>query len=295
MAEQSVTDIDLSALRNRSHFPSPTAWEDEVLYFVMLDRFSDGREADVLANDGTLTEGGTTPLFQPGDAGNAPRDAWVRAGQRFCGGTLAGLATKMGYLNRLGVSAIWISPIFKQLASRETYHGYGIQDFLDVEPRFGTRDDLRSLVQTAHAHGIRVVLDIILNHTGDVFGYAPDRYETRREDGSTFLDARWDGRPYPTAGFRDGEGRPVLPLGPVDLAVHPTAHPHGAVWPRELQAASTFSLKGRIANWDFDPEFLEGDFFDLKDVRLGGGGLGDYRPSPALQALAAVYTFWIAF
>jgi glycosidase len=81
----------------------------------------------------------------------------------------------------------------------------------------------------------------------------------------------------------------------VDLSLHPTAHPDGAVWPRELQSASTFTRKGRISNWDFDPEFLEGDFSDLKNVQLGEGSLDDYRPSDALKALAAAYKFWIAF
>jgi len=291
MAERSIAEIDLRALTSRSYFPSPVAWEDEVLYFLMLDRFSDGRETGYLGNDGALVTSGTTVPFQSGDRGNAPRDPWVRAGQRFCGGTLRGLATKIGYLARLGVSAVWISPVFKQLASRETYHGYGIQDFLDIDPRFGTRDDLRTLVNTAHNHGIRVILDIILNHTGDVFGYDADRYETRRDDGTTFMDARWDGREYGTAGFRDASGAPTLPMGPTG----PAAHPDSAVWPRELQTASAFTRKGRISNWDFDPELFEGDFFDLKNVQLGRGEVNDYRPSDALRALASAYKFWIAF
>ena len=255
MAERSIADLDLRSLTARRYFPSPTAWEDEVLYFLMLDRFSDGRETGYLGNDGVLVQTGTTPRFQAGDAGTAPRSTWVKAGQRFCGGTLRGVATKIGYLERLGISSIWISPVFKQLASRETYHGYGIQDFLDIDPRFGTRDDLRALVDTAHAHGIRVILDIILNHTGDVFGYNADRYETRADDGTTFFDPRWDGRGYQVAGFRDAGGATTLPLALVDLISHPAAHPHGAVWPSELQSASTFTRKGRISNWDFDPEF----------------------------------------
>jgi glycosidase len=295
MAERSIADIDLRSHTTRRYFPSPIAWEDQVLYFLMLDRFSDGRESGYRGNDGALVQGGTTPPFQMGDAGNAPRSDWVTAGQRFCGGTLRGLATKIGYLERLGISAIWISPIFKQLASRETYHGYGIQDFLDVDPRFGTRDDLRALVDAAHAHGIRVILDIILNHTGDVFGYNADRYETLRPDGTTFFDPRWDGGEYLVAGFRDAAGSATLPFATVDLLSHPAAHPDGAVWPRELQSASTFTRKGRISNWDFDPEFLEGDFSDLKNVQLGDGSLDDYRPSDALKTLAAVYKFWIAF
>ena len=291
MAERRVADLDLSALTARQYFPSPAAWEDEVLYFLMIDRFSDGRETGFRGNDGQLVQTGVTPPFAAGDAGNAARDAWVAAGQRYCGGTLRGLATKIGYLARLGVTAIWISPIFKQLVSRETYHGYGIQDFLDIEPRFGTRDDLRALVDTAHQHGVRVILDIILNHTGDVFGYDADRYETRGGDGGTFMDPRWDSREYRVAGFRDSSGAANIPLGPVSPATHPDA----AVWPAELQAASTFTRKGRIDNWDHDPEFLEGDFSDLKNVQLGQGTVDDYQPSAALRALGEVYKFWIAF
>ena len=92
---------------------------------------------------------------RPSDRGNATgtaaeRDRWAQAGGRFVGGTLRGLESKIGYLERLGITAIWISPIFEQVPAQETYHGYGIQNFLDVDPRFGTRDDLVSLVGTAH-------------------------------------------------------------------------------------------------------------------------------------------------
>jgi glycosidase len=295
MAERSVAELDLRALTARQFFPSPTAWEDEVLYFLMLDRFSDARETDYIDNDGARVRTGSTPPFETIHAGNAARDAWVQAGQRFCGGTLRGLATKIGYLSRLGVSAIWISPIFKQLNWRETYHGYGIQDFLDVDPRFGTREDLRDLVSVAHAHGVRVILDIILNHAGDVFAYDADRYSARADNGTVFLDPRWDGSEYRVAGFRDDRGRPTLPFGPVNLELEPDAHPHGALWPQELQNPAAFTRRGRIDNWDYAPEFLGGDFFDLKDINLGDGGVDDYRPSAALKVLAKVYQFWMAF
>lgn len=295
MAEQYLSQIDFSALTNRTFFPSPAAWEDEVLYFLLLDRFSDGQETNYLDNDGFLVMNGTTPLFHESDAGNAPFHAWAEAGRRFCGGTLRGVASKIGYLKRLGISALWISPIFKQLASRETYHGYGIQHFLDVDPRFGTRDDLKHLVDTAHAHGIRIVLDIILNHSGDVFAYDPDRYEEHDEHGNRYLDPRWDGGSYSTTGFRDAHGQPTLPLGPVDLTAHPGAYPDAAVWPGEFQPPETFTRKGRIDNWDYNPEYLEGDFFDLKNIQLGAGPVDDYQPSAALRALVDVYKFWMAF
>ena len=66
---------------------------------------------------------------------------------------------------------------------------------------------------------------------------------------------------------------------------HPGAWPDSAVWPAELQASETFSQLGRISNWDYEPEYLDGDFFGLKDIHLGDGSLEDFRPSPALRAL----------
>jgi len=70
--EQRIADIDLNALiAGRTFFPSPAAWEDEVLYFLMLDRFSDGNEAGYRDNSGALVTTGTTSLFKSTDRGNA--------------------------------------------------------------------------------------------------------------------------------------------------------------------------------------------------------------------------------
>jgi glycosidase len=300
MSEQRVTDLKLSELTRQRFFPSPAAWEDQVLYFLLVDRFSDGRETGYRDLAGDVVATGATAPFRPADAGNAIQtedDArrWRQAGGAFVGGTLRGLQSKLGYLRRMGVTAIWISPVLKQVAFHETYHGYGIQNFLDVDPHFGTREDLKALVQGAHEQGIYVILDVILNHAGDVFGYATDRYWTQDQDGQWFLDPRWDDRPYAVAGVRDRTGQPSLPLGVVDLAQHPEAWPDGAVWPAELQEPGTFTAKGRIANWDYDPEFLQGDFADLKDIHHGVGPIDDFRPSPALRALCEAYKFWIAY
>lgn len=178
--ERSLDDIDWAALRQRSYSASPVAWEDEVLYFLLLDRFSDGRETDYRDNLGQMVANGSTPRFRfTVDAGNAERSAWAAVGDDWLGGTLKGLQSKLGYLKRLGVTALWISPVFKQATfDRHSYHGYGIQNFLDVDPHFGSRQDLIELVDAAHALGLRVILDIILNHAGDVFGYEfnPERY-----------------------------------------------------------------------------------------------------------------------
>jgi glycosidase len=285
-----VADIDFAALTQRSYHPSPAAWEDSVFYFFLLDRFSDGNETAYFGNDGAPVASGSTPLFAAADAGNAISSdtdaaAWRNAGACFVGGNLQGAASKIGYLQRMGVSAIWVSPVFKQPVWSESYHGYGVQDFLSIEPRFGSTDDLRELVNTAHAHGIHVILDVILNHSGPVFSYAADRYPT-----PTGMDPRWDGRPYTVAGWNDAHGQPSI-----TFASEATTDPDAAVWPRELQTPAGFTQRGRINSWDNFPEYLEGDFFDLKDIHQGVGDTDNFQPSAALLALTRAYQYWIAF
>ena len=300
MVEKSLRKLDIPALTKKSFFPSPPAWEDQVLYFMLLDRFSDGREQDYSDINNQPVLQGTTPLIQPADAGNAIQtdgDAarWREAGAHWVGGNLNGLASKLGYLQRMGVTALWISPVFHQVPYQDTYHGYGIQNFLDVDPHFGTRQDLVDLVRIAHEHSIYVILDIILNHTGNVFSYAPDRYWT--EDPAShigYIDARWDSKPYLVAGFHDSSGHPSLPFSPVNLTKSPNAWPGGAIWPDDFQDPGTFTAKGHIRNWDYDPEYRDGDFFDLKDIHQGDGEIDQYTPSPALWSLCEVYKFWIA-
>jgi len=302
MVERSLKEIDFDQLCQRPFHPSPAAWEDEVFYFLLLDRFSDGQEQGYRDNDGQIVASGATPLFQPGDENKAiltPKEAtrWREAGGKWAGGTLKGLTGKMGYLQRLGVTALWVSPVFKQVSFDEgNYHGYGIQNFLDVDPHLGTREDLREMVKTAHKHGLCVILDVILNHAGNIFAYDPDRYWTENQQtGEWYLDPRWDGYPYRVKGFNDEHGQPTLPFGPVDLQQYPWAWPHSAVWPVEFQEPSFYTQKGYITNWDYDPEYLDADFFSLKDIDLGQGPVEGYQPSPALLALCQVYKFWIAY
>jgi glycosidase len=302
MALRSLADLQLDSLiQGKTFTPSPTSWEDQVLYFLLVDRFSDGREKGYRDLEGNVVSAGTTPLFQPGDALNAVQtdaDAahWRDAGGGYVGGTLAGVTSKLGYLKRLGVTAIWLSPIFKQVAFQSTYHGYGIQDYLQVNPHFGTADDLRKLVDTAHAQGLRVILDIILNHTGNVFSYNPNRYWTTDSSGNTFLDARWDGNLYDVKGFNDSSGNPAVPFTRTDPS-NPASFPgpDDAIWPIEFQDPETFTRKGHISNFDYEPEFREGDFFDLKDVHQGIGPVDAYQPSAALLNQVDVYRYWMAF
>ena len=100
--------------------------------------------------------------------------SWAASGlTRYQGGTLAGVISKLDYLRDLGVTTVWLSPVFRQRGHLDTYHGYGIQDFLDVDPRFGSRTDLVELVRQAHDRGMRVLLDVIFNHSGANWHYPP--------------------------------------------------------------------------------------------------------------------------
>ncbi len=290
MIIKSLKEVDLKTLTNRSYTPSPAAWEDEVLYFLMLDRFSDGNETNYLDVAGNPVTSGSTPLFTAADNGNAVKDessakTWRDAGQSWVGGTLKGLQSKLGYLQRLGITAIWISPVFKQVSFHDTYHGYGIQDFLQVdEDNFGTREDLRDLVDAAHQAGIRVILDIILNHTGDVFGYDNEN-ET----------PPWWGKEYPVNGYKNAFGQSNIPFLKIDSENPGYTWPNDAIWPAEFSEPTTFTRKGKINNWEYYPEYLEGDFENLKDVSLGFGDTDSYKASPALLHLCKAYQFWIAY
>jgi glycosidase len=303
MHEKRLSEIDWAALvTGRTFYPSPASWDDEVLYFLMLDRFSDGTEhggfGDASGAPVPAAPGRTTPLFDaPRDAGKANRNAWFAAGRTWCGGTLAGLEDKLGYLKRLGVTAVWISPVFRQVTGSDSYHGYGIQDFLDVDPHFGTREALKDFVKKAHDLGLRVVLDIIFNHAGNVFAY-PGDHEYRYCNGMQWM---------PQGFRRDAADHGSLPFDRANGGTTPPSHPDEAVWPAEFQDPDAWTRKGCITDWDAFPQYLDGDFFSLKDFHHGDGitdpgqawdvlrRIDAYHVSPTLRQLADVYKFWIAY
>jgi glycosidase len=295
--EKSLLELNFASLTRRAFTPSPAAWEDHVLYFLLVDRFSDGRERDGYRdNESRPVRTGVTPLYRPEDSGQIDYDTWIRAGDGWQGGTLKGLRSKLGYLRRLGITALWISPVFRQVAFEPTYHGYGIQNFLDVDPHFGTRAEFRELVQAAHEQGIYVILDIIAHHTGNVFTYAPDRYPMHDQaSGRVCNDPRWDGKRYAVQGFNDRDGRPTLPFDSSNPDALEAAWPDGAIWPREFQRPDLFVRKGHITNWNYHPEYAEGDMWNLKTLDIWARWEGQHREaSSALVCLGLVYCFWIA-
>lgn len=137
--------------------------QDEVIYFVLPDRFDNG---DTANDRGGLTGDRLATGFDPSAKGF------------YHGGDLKGLIRRLDYIQGLGATALWVGPIFKNKPvqggkGQESagYHGYWITDFTRVDPHFGTDADFRALVDAAHARGMKVYMDIIANHTADVFQY----------------------------------------------------------------------------------------------------------------------------
>jgi glycosidase len=124
-------------------------WRDEVVYQLMVDRFADG---DINNNESVQT--GSLARYQGGD--------WQ------------GIIDHLDYLEALGVTTLWISPVIKNVdtdADVDAYHGYWAQDITKTNPHFGDLAMLRTMVSAVHARGMKVVLDIVLNHMGQLFFY----------------------------------------------------------------------------------------------------------------------------
>ncbi len=137
--------------------------QDEVVYFVLPDRFANG---DASNDRGGIVGDRLAHGFDPTHKGF------------YHGGDLKGLRDKLDYIQQLGATAIWLGPIYQNKAvqgrpGRESsgYHGYWITDFNSVDAHFGTREELKALVEAVHARGMKIYLDIITNHTADVIKY----------------------------------------------------------------------------------------------------------------------------
>jgi alpha-amylase len=111
--------------------------------------------------------------FADGDAGNNYR-VDLTGHLHWHGGDWKGLENHLDYLENLGVTTLWISPVVKNVdtdAGFDGYHGYWAQDMTELNPHFGDLAALRSLVRAAHDRGMKVILDIVTNHLGQVFYY----------------------------------------------------------------------------------------------------------------------------
>ena len=135
-------------------FPSPTDWRDCWMYFLMIDRFANHQAP--------------------------PKGPWNQRFDWRQGGTFKGILAQLDYLRDLGVKALWLSPVLKNSRPdwQYTYTGYDTQDFLNIDERFGSdgtraraERELGELISQAHARGIFVIVDMVINHAAKVFDY----------------------------------------------------------------------------------------------------------------------------
>ncbi|WP_430682173.1 alpha-amylase family glycosyl hydrolase [Maribacter halichondriae] len=145
----------------------PFVWEGANIYFLLTDRFNNGNPD----NDVNFERTDTTGILRG-----------------FMGGDIEGITQKIedGYFSDLGINAIWFTPVVEQIhgvdkESEDTYgyHGYWTKDWTALDPNFGTKKDLENLVKTAHKNGIRILMDVVVNHTGpetDIDPLWPDEW-----------------------------------------------------------------------------------------------------------------------
>lgn len=247
-------------------------WRDEVLYQLITDRFADG--------DPSNNFGSTQDLSNLNN---------------YMGGDWRGIIDKADYLEGLGVTAIWVSPIVSNVeedAGIAGYHGYWTSDFTRVNPHMGDLAALRELVDVMHGRGIKVIVDIVVNHVGQAFYYdinqngQPDVQTWYATDGSDTLDmvTEWD----PAFDRRRVQSFTSLgeagdaPLGWVYMPEINRMPPE----PRAFQDPLFYHRMGRVTDWS-----------DLEQVRLADfpGGLKDLATeNPNVRAeLIDIFGDWI--
>lgn len=214
-----------------------TLWQRQSIYQIITDRFYDG-----------------DPLNDNADGNYDPSG---HRGTSVHGGDFKGIEQKLDYIKSLGATAIWISPVV--LNARGEFHGYAGMDFYKVDPHWGTMADLQHLVQAAHARGILVVDDIVLNHGGNLVDSADPGYPDFK---------------YPPDGYHLRFRNPAKQYPP----------------PFNLNAANP-----SLTNLFHNNGFIQ-DFHDPIQLELGElSGLDDFRTeTPYVRAqMEKIYEFWI--
>jgi alpha-amylase len=274
--------------RAAAHHSLRQSVTDQNFYFVMADRFENGSAA----ND----NGGLPPGKSEGQSGFDPTGkGWYH------GGDLAGLRSKLDYIKRLGTTAIWLTPSFKNKPVQDNngfpsagYHGYWITDFTQIDPHLGTNDDLRALVSDAHKLGIKVYFDIIANHTADVIRYqegaattykSKDQYPYRTASGTPFDDRDYAGTStFPALA---PTGQPTCPpSGPLmSFPYHPCvpAAEQNVKVPAWLNDVSLYHNRGDTTFAGENSQY--GDFFGLDDL---------FTENPrVVNGMIDIYKTWI--
>jgi glycosidase len=265
-----------------SPYPSPIDWRDSWIYFLLIDRFN--------------------------NPSRPPNGSWNQRFDFRQGGTFKGVQARLGYLEQLGVKALWLSPVLKNSRPdwQFNYHGYGQQDFLNVDERFasdGTRAtaerELVELVDEAHGRGMYVIIDIVLNHSARAFDYVrPQGVVSSFSDSAVMngpLGAEPDIQWLNGFGFPRSDWQNQLPP-PAQLSAD------DAVWPSDLQNHLFFRRRGSKLTDDPGSSFVRGDFGDMRqlvveyDATVSGQESlrAQYGITPVLGILIRAYSYLIA-
>ncbi|GIF13346.1 1,4-alpha-glucan branching enzyme [Actinoplanes teichomyceticus] len=257
-----------------AHWGSDRPASNEQYYFVLPDRFANGDRSN---DRGGLTGDRMATGYDPADKGF------------YHGGDLQGVIDKLDYIQGLGTTAIWLAPVFKnrpvQGAGADIsagYHGYWITDFTRVDPHFGTNADLKRLVKLAHRRGMKIYLDIIVNHTADVIKYSEDKYTYVDKTASPYTDSA--GRPFEDRNY--ATGRNGFPR--VDASSFPYTPTVGAAdrdvkVPAWLNDVTMYHNRGDSTFSGENSEY--GDFYGLDD-------LWTERPE-VVRGMTKIYADWI--
>ncbi|MEV6344682.1 pullulanase-type alpha-1,6-glucosidase [Actinoplanes sp. NPDC051851] len=248
---------------------------NEQYYFVLPDRFANG---DTTNDRGGLAGDRLSTGYDPTDKGF------------YHGGDLKGVIDRLDYIQGLGTTAIWLAPVFENRPVQGSgsdvsagYHGYWITDFTRVDPHFGTNADLKRLVRLAHQRGMKIYLDIIVNHTADVIKYAEDEYGYVDKSTSPYTDT--EGQPFEDANYASGgSGFP---------SVDATSFPYTPTFanksdksvkvPSWLNDVTMYHNRGDSTFSGENSEY--GDFYGLDD-------LWTERPE-VVQGMTKIYADWI--
>jgi alpha-amylase len=245
----SIQQIDLSPKPGKTYFNIDREWREEFIYFLMVDRFHDGTVRSLVNKTG--------------------RSAGIQVPDGFYGGKIRGITNNLSYIAGLGCTAIWLSPVFENNAG--AYHGYNINNYLNIDPNFGTEQDLIDLVDAAHnfkkngqPFPIRIILDVVINHSGDNWFYKNEDQPGVRPY-TYFNDIQFD--------FGNWR-RPDRPV------------------PVELRNPDLYHRRGTIADpggYDTFPENQHGDLSGLKDYENDDDEAG----SELINILIKSHCYWI--
>ncbi|MEU8453330.1 pullulanase-type alpha-1,6-glucosidase [Streptomyces griseoaurantiacus] len=246
----------------------------EQFYFVMPDRFANG---DTANDRGGLTGSRLATGYDPTDKGF------------YQGGDLKGLTERLDYIKGLGTTALWLAPIFENRPVQGTgkdasagYHGYWITDFTTVDPHFGTNKDLGTLIDKAHAKGMKVFFDVITNHTADVVDHEGKSYDYLSKGAFPYLTK--DGEPFDDADYANGKKKfPAVDAGSFPRT--PTVAPadrHAKV-PAWLNDPSMYHNRGDSTYAGESATY--GDFSGLDD-------LWTERPE-VVSGMERIYERWV--